>query len=250
MMKAVAGAMIVALVATGAVAAVRVHPTAETRKAVAAGLANPARADQATDDDRRKAEAVLVFSGIGPRDRVVDVLPGAGYWTRIFSGVVGPKGQVYAWWPQAAATRAEKSITALQDRKLANVVAEAQANNALTFAKPVDLVWTSQNYHDLANNGGGEAALTAFNTSVYKALNTGGTYIVIDHAAAAGSGITATDTLHRIDKEAVKAQVTSVGFKFVGETNVLANPADDHTLKVFDPTLRGHTDQFVLKFRK
>ncbi|MFX4914308.1 hypothetical protein ABTC20_19035, partial [Acinetobacter baumannii] len=88
------------------------------------------------------------------------------------------------------------------------------------------LVWTVQNYHDIANNGG-EAALDQFNDEVMKALKPGGSYIVIDHADAAGTGITGTSTKHRIDPAAVKAEVVKAGFEFVGESDVLRNPADD-----------------------
>ena len=63
--------------------------------------------------------------------------------------------------------------------------------------------------------------------------------------------MTATaDALHRIDEAFVKKEVESVGFRLVGESNVLRNPADDHSLNVFKPEIRGHTDQFLLVFKK
>ncbi len=74
--------------------------------------------------------------------------------------------------------------------------------------------------------------------------------VVIDHADAAGTGLSGTSTKHRIDPAAVKAEVVKAGFEFVGESDVLRNPADDHSANVFDPSIRGHTDQFVYKFRK
>lgn len=249
-MRMIFGIAGIALVATAGTTLARLHPTAETKKAVAAAIADPGRADQAGDDARRKAQDVLVFAGVGPRDRIVDVLPAAGYWTRIFSGVVGPKGVVHAWNPQAAAKYVETTLPALQALKLPNVVAELAPTNDLTLPKPVDIVFTAQNYHDIPNNGVGEAGLTRFNAGVFKALKGGGTYIVIDHSAAEGSGLAATQTLHRIDKDVVIRQATAAGFKFVGEIQALANRADDRTKSVFDPAIRGHTDQFVLKFRK
>src|SRR3546814_6060897 len=109
--------------------------------------------------------------------------------------------------------------------------------------------WTVQNYHDIANDGGADA-LRAFDKRVFAALKPGGIYVVIDHAAEAGSGLRDTDTLHRIDPAIVKQQVVAAGFEFVGESPVLANAQDDHTLKVFDPKVRGTTDQFIYKFRK
>jgi predicted methyltransferase len=217
---------------------------------IAKALADPARADQQGDDARRQAAAVLAFSGVKPGDVVVDFLPGAGYWTRIFTGIVGPKGHVYAVWPAAGAKYAEKTLPALQARNLANVTAEVQTTNVPTSARVADLFWTVQNYHDIPNKGAGEPALRAFDAAVFKLLKKGGTYIVIDHADAAGTGMTGTETKHRIEAATVKTQVESAGFRFVGESKVLRNPADDHSKNVFDPAIRGKTDQFVYKFRK
>ena len=88
------------------------------------------------------------------------------------------------------------------------------------------------------------------NKAVFAALKPGGIYLIIDHAAAAGSGMRDTDTLHRIDPAIVKKQVEAAGFAFVGESRLLANPADDKTKAVFDKSIRGRTDQFIYKFRK
>ncbi|TPG13608.1 class I SAM-dependent methyltransferase [Sphingomonas oligophenolica] len=217
---------------------------------IEAALADPARADQRDDDARRKAAEVLAFSGVKRGDIVVDFFPGSGYWTRIFSGIVGARGHVYADWPAAGAKYATKARPALETRGLANVTTEVLPTDVPTAPVPVDLFWTVQNYHDLANNGGGEAALMAFDRGVYRLLRKGGTYVVIDHVDAAGTGLSGTDTRHRIDPAAVRRQVEAAGFRFVGESPVLRNPADDHTLTVFDPAIRGHTDQFVYKFRK
>jgi predicted methyltransferase len=218
--------------------------------AVTAALADPARADQQGDDQRRQAAAVVAFSGARAGSVVMDFLPGQGYWTRIFSGVVGPRGHVFAAWPAASATRSANAIATLQGRGLANVTAGVQPTNLPTAARPVDVFWTVQNYHDIPNGGGGEPALRSFNQAVFRLLKKGGTFVVIDHADAAGTGMTGTSTKHRIDPALVKSQVQAAGFVFVGESKVLRNPADDHSLGVRDPSLRGRTDQFVYKFRK
>jgi len=180
---------------------------------------------------------------------VIDYLPGRGYWTRILTGVVGPKGHVYPMWPAAGGARATATIEALKAKNLANVTPVIGTSDIPSSDKPVDLFMTVENYHDVANSGG-EEALAAVNKGVFNLLKPGGTYIVIDHASAAGTGITTTKTLHRIEGAAVKAQVIAAGFKFVGESAALHNPADDHSLGVFDEKIRGHTDQFIYKFRK
>lgn len=244
-MKAIWMGAVVAIAAAGAPASAQ-----KANATITKALADPARTDQQGDDARRKAAEVLAFSGVKPGDVVIDYLPGAGYWTRIFTGIVGPKGHVYAVWPAAGAKYAEKSLPALQARGLGNVTAEVQATNLPTSPKPVDLFWTVQNYHDIPNKGGGEPALRAFDSAVFRLLKRGGTYVVIDHADAAGTGMTGTETRHRIDPAAVKMQVEAAGFKFVGQSPVLRNPGDDRSKAVFDPAIRGKTDQFVYKFRK
>ena len=246
-MKPIHALAAIALVSTA------VHAKAPS-PAIAAALADPARADQQADDAKRQAAAVLAFSGVKPGDAVIDYLPGRGYWTRIFSGIVGPKGHVYADWPAAGAKYAAKPLPAIQALGLSNVTAEVQPTNVPTAPKPVDLFWTVQNYHDIPNGGpfgeGGEPALRSFNAAVFAVLKHGGIYLVIDHADAPGTGLSGTNTKHRIDPAIVKSQVESAGFRFVGESPVLRNPSDDHSKLVFDPAIRGKTDQFVYKFRK
>jgi len=252
-MKAIALGLMLAAGTTVAVA--QQKPAASAKPAavpayITAALADPARAEQAGDDARRQAAAVLAFSGVKPGDTVIDYLPGKGYWTRILSGIVGPKGHVYAYWPAAAQRYAEKSLGAIQALNLPNATVQVQAVNIPASDKPVDLFWTVQNYHDVANKDAGEPALRAFDQAVFKLLKSGGTYVIIDHADTVGKGLADTNTTHRIDPDYVKRQVQSVGFRFVGESRVLRNPEDDHSKNVFDPAIRGRTDQFVYKFRK
>ena len=188
---------------------------------------------------------MLAFSGVKPGDTVVDFLPGKYYWTRLFSDVVGARGKVVAVAP-GFADPAKVPPPAMAGWKLANV---SYAAPGASGQPPADLFWTVQNYHDIANRGG-EAALAAFNKGVFATLKPGGTYLVIDHVAPAGSGLSATNTEHRIDPAAVKAEVIAAGFRFEGESRVLANPDDAHDKNVFDPAIRGRTDQFVFRFRK
>lgn len=219
----------------------------------AAAIAAPDRpeADRQRDAERKPA-AMLAFAGVKPGDTVVDFLPGGGYFTRLFSTAVGPQGHVVAYVPGEIAGRMAKMVDGM--RALA---AEPGRGNISVSTDPLaqapapgsaDIVWTSQNYHDLHN--GPSPMFADFNRRVFAMLKPGGTYVVLDHTAAPGSGVSATGTLHRIDPAAVRQEVEAAGFRFAGETRVLANRADDHTLKVFDPSLRGRTDQFVYRFRK
>ena len=115
------------------------------------------------------------------------------------------------------------------------------------MAQPVDLVWTSENYHDFHNIPG--ADIHAIDQAIFGVLKPGGIFYVEDHAAP-GTGVTATSTLHRIDPQAVRDEVRAAGFRLEAESQMLANPADPHSARSNDPSIRGHTDRFAMRFRK
>jgi predicted methyltransferase len=235
------------ILATGSVHAAAPSP------AIAAAVADPTRpaADRDRDAARKPAE-MLAFAGIKPGMVVVDMLPGGGYFTRLFSDAVGPTGKVIAYVPDENLARFPKALDGLNA-----IAAEPNHKNVEVAHNPLmapgpdnvaDVVWTSQNYHDLHNVAGVD--LVAFNKLIFRSLRPGGVYVVLDHSAPAGSGASATKTLHRIDPATVRQEAEAAGFVFDGESDVLANPADPRTAGVFDPSIRGHTDQFVLRFRK
>ncbi len=217
---------------------------------VAAAVADKARPDaDRTRDANRKPGELVAFAGIKAGDKVMDLLPGGGYFTRIFSKVVGDKGIVYAAVPPPPPNAPPGRDMAAGVKAIAVDYKNVRVVDLGSSPEPLDLAWTSNNYHDLHNRP--NADLTAFNKQVFDALKPGGTYIVIDHAAEKGSGAAATSTLHRIDPELVKKEVESVGFKLEGESKVLANPSDPHNVPNRDGAVAGfHTDQFVFKFRK
>lgn len=221
---------------------------------IKAAAADPARADQAPLDAQRHGPEVLAFAGVRSGDKVADLIPGGGYWTKLFAKAVAPGGHVYGVWPAEYVKVDDEEIGPY--RKLvgpsgyANVSLVEQPAAKLALPEPVDLVFTSQNYHDYLDPFMGPVDPMVLNKAVFAALKPGGVYLIVDHVAEAGSGARDTDTLHRIDPAIVKSQVAAAGFQFVGESRLLVNPADDHKKKVFDPSIRGHTDQFVYKFRK
>ena len=223
---------------------------------VAAAVADPARppADRKRDADRKPA-ATLAFAGVRPGQTVVELIPGAGYYTRLLSRVVGAKGHVYAVVPApradappGAPDRAAAARAIAADKHYRNVTVLVQSPTALKIPLKADVVWTSQNYHDLHNVPGID--LLGFNKAIFAALRSGGSYVVIDHAAAANSAPGVTSTLHRIEPVVVKREVRAAGFVLLSESDVLRNAADTHELPVFDPSIRGKTDQFLLKFVK
>jgi predicted methyltransferase len=219
-----------------------------------AAIADPARQGDKVNDDRRQLAKVMAFAQVKPGDKVLELIPGSGYFTRVFSGVVGPRGHVYAVWPNEYAKESSRDVDQLRQLSKQphynNVSVLTQPAAQLSAPESVDVVFTSQNYHDYPDAFMGKVDPVALDKQVFAALKPGGVYVVIDHVAAAGSGMRDTDTLHRIDPELVKKQVRSAGFVLDGESNALQNAADPHTAKVFDPSIRGHTDQFMLRFRK
>ena len=217
---------------------------------ISAAVADSARPteDKQRDADRKPAET-LAFAGVKPGDTVIEIAPGKGYYTRLLSAVVGPKGKVYATTSPPKPDAPPPPVQAIAaDPHYGNVTVSLQKIAELKLPEGVDLVWTTLNYHDLHNVH--DLDVAKVNSAFFAALKPGGTYFVLDHAAEAGSGSRDTSTLHRIDEETVKQEVTAAGFKLVGQSDILRNKSDPHTAKVFDPEIRGHTDQFALKFKK
>jgi predicted methyltransferase len=242
---ALAACLAVSLSAAAAVAAPPAYVTA--------AVADKGRDSDREADARRHIAEVVAFSGVKPGDKVVDLIPGSGYFTKVFSKIVGPKGHVFMIWPDEYAKEAQPDP--VKNAELAktgypNTSVILQPGAAFATPEPVDLVFTVQNYHDYPDKFMGKIDPMVFNRAVFKALKPGGVFLVVDHTAEAGSGMRDTDTLHRIDPAIVRKQVTDAGFVFEGESTVLRNPGDDLKKVVFDKAIRGHTDQFIYKFRK
>lgn len=214
-----------------------------------AAIADPLRpADEIARDEFRHPDRMLAFAGVAAGWKIADIRPGAGYFTRLFARTVGETGKVYAFVPNRTAERENGRADALV-AAYPNVARVNGDLNTMAFAEPLDAVFMSQEYHDFH--------IPAFNTDValmnraiFAALKPGGVFIVIDHAGREGTGHSEVLTLHRIEGASLRAEVEAAGFVFDGESNAVANPADDRTVNVFDEAIRGRTDQFVYRFRK
>lgn len=196
-----------------------------------------------------KVPQVIAFIALKKGDRVADIV--SDRLTSSLSRTVGPTGTVYAIeTAQVARLHPELliRIKALAARE-PNIVVSTDPV-ATPLPSDLDAVVIRQNYHDLYDRHMAPVDVTVFNRGVFAALKPGGVYVVLDHVALPGSGISATDTLHRIDPARVKLDVLAAGFSLEAESSVLANPSDDHTKSVFDPSVRNLTDQFLYRFRK
>jgi predicted methyltransferase len=223
---------------------------------VTRALSDPLRPPaQVSLDGVRKPGEVITFSGLKPGDRVADFMAGNAYFTRIFSKIVRSRDHVYAVLPteqlaHCAPDEVAGTNAVEHDLSYSNVTVLRTPAEQFVVPAQLDLVWLSQDYHDLHDKFMQPTDVGRFNAAVFRALKTGGIYLIIDHAASAGSGTRDTETLHRIDPDAIRSEVTAAGFVLDAESDVLRNPGDTHELAVFDPAVRHRPDQVVLKFRK
>jgi predicted methyltransferase len=219
----------------------------------AAALADPQRpaADRERDAVRFPAE-LLAFAQIEPGEKVGDYIMGGGYWTPILANLVGPRGRVYAVQPdEFIAFRpayGDEQDAAVAGR--ANVTPLRGPLAAPPFPEPLDTIITVQNMHDLYLGAMPEGTAPQALAALHAALKPGGTLLVVDHSAAPGAGLAAANTVHRMDREAAIAALTAAGFVLEAESDLYARPDDPRTASVFDPSIRGQTDQFVLRLRK
>ena len=220
---------------------------------ITAALADPGRpaADVARDAARKPGE-LLALGGVKTGAKVADLIMGGGYFTRILSTAVGPTGRVYAYQPsefiQFSANYGvqQKAVAAAY----ANVTPLTTPFSALDLPDGLDLVLTVQNYHDLHLKPFAADTAANVNAEVFKSLKPGGTYLVVDHQGAPGSGLAAADAVHRLESSVARKEIEAAGFQFDSESAMLRDASDAHTANVFDPAIRGKTDQWVMKFRK
>jgi len=246
--------MSLALALTGCTGPVAEHghstPRILSRDQLYAAAVSDARrpVEETARDAARKPADMLVFADVRPGDKVADIRPEEGYFTRLFASVVGENGRVYAFVPTRTAQRETPLAQALA-ATYPNVVALEGALDAMTFPEPLDAVFMVQEYHDFHIPAFG-VDVNRMNKAVYDALKPGGYYIVIDHAGRAGTGNSEVQSLHRIEGEFLKREVEAAGFVFDGESDAIRNAEDDRTINVFDERIRYRTDQFVYRFRK
>ncbi|HVK79233.1 MAG TPA: methyltransferase domain-containing protein [Verrucomicrobiae bacterium] len=255
MRKLLAGlglAAVLAACAGGAIPGIMMSVPAEPLTAaspnIVAAIADPRRpeADRERDALRHPAE-ILAFTGVRGGMNVADIGPGGGYYTRLFSVAVGDSGRVYGVDRPGTAERPRAlSVVAPLYPNITHLTAGYQG---WTIEEPLDAIFISQIYHDFYLPQL-SIDVPRLNREMFAALRPGGVLVIIDHAAATGSDIGVTGTLHRIAQEQVVADLTAAGFVLEEESQVLRNPADNHALRVFEGDIRGHTDQFVLRFRR
>ena len=244
-------ALTISVLAVVAVAGAALAATPANITAALGDIKRPP-ADSSRDVARKPAE-LLALAEVKPGQKVADFMMGGGYFTRILSPAVGPKGHVWAYQSaEFVGFRAQYGTD--QDKVVADYANVTPLRSSLAdpgLPDGLDLVLTVQNYHDLHLKFAKADTADGINKAVFKALKPGGLYVIVDHAALPGAPLSVADSLHRIDEAQVKKEVEAAGFKLVTEDDkLLGDPSDTHDKSVFDPSIRGKTDQFILKYRK
>jgi predicted methyltransferase len=207
--------------------------------------------------DQSKLSELTRFARVEAGSIVIDVYPGDGDWTRLFSEVVGPKGRVFSFVPAEIADLKPDQVGRMQAiaKEPGRENVEAVSANLVAMpevTQPADVLWLHLFYHDLHTTLMRKKGATAadFNRAVYERLKPGGFYVIVDHAAAVGAGTSDAQSLHRIEPASVRAEVEAAGFVLNAESTMLANKDDPHSIKVFDPSIKGKTDRFAYRFVK
>lgn len=219
-----------------------------------AAVADTTRPKRDTDRDAlHKAPETLAYLDVRPGQVLVDLLPGGGYFTRLFSRAVGPQGKVYGVLakpvgnaPPPGNPSPASAIT--PDASYQNVTTMEADLATLVLPGKADLIWTSKGYWALYREPRDVPRAVA--KALYANLKPGGAFVILENAASADTPLDRQLTLHRIDPAIIRADMVAAGFRYEGESKLFANPSDDHTKPPSDPSLAGHPDQFLYTFRK
>jgi predicted methyltransferase len=202
-----------------------------------------------TNDARRKPEQMLAFAGVRSGMKVLDLGSGAGYSSELLARAVGPQGVVYAQNSKLTAqgqagTRLIERLKAPAMKNAVPVVREFD-DPVPADARDLDMVTFFYIYHDTP---AWDIDRAKMNRRILEALRPGGVYLIADHAAKAGAGVSVSKSLHRIEESVLRREVEAAGFRLVAEADFLRNPADPREERVF--ALKIPVDNFVLKFVK
>jgi predicted methyltransferase len=214
--------------------------------------ADRSEADRALDAGRKPAE-LLAFLGVRPGMKVADLAAGGGYTTELLARMVGDTGTVYGQNTKFILGFAEKPWSErLSTPVMKNVVRiDSEFDEPLPAnVKDLDLITMVLFYHDTVWMKTDRARM---NKNIFGALKSGGIFAIVDHSAKAGDGLNVTQSLHRIEESVVKAELTQAGFVLDAEADFLRVPDDARDWSASPRTAgerRGHSDRFVLRFKK
>ena len=225
---------------------------------VAAAVANTAARtpENVKLDEARKPTEVLTFFGLQPGMHVIDMFGANKYWAEIMAPAVGPTGSVVVWNPTQFLNDKRRAAFAEFAARQPNVVLiSSPMETPLIGSNAYDFLIMNLDYHDVYWENAERKIVRmdpdAWLKRLFDAMKPGAVVGIIDHAANPGGDTReVVEKLHRIDPAVVKADFTRAGFVLEESSDILRNPADDHSLLVFDDKIRGKTDRFMYRFRK
>ena len=234
---------------------IALHLPAVQAGTVAEALTSPTRLASDLERDKRSHPAeILALLNLQSGDRVVDIFAGAGYYSEIIAQVVSPDGEVLMQNNNAYIAYVAKPLERRFEGRVVTGVKrhDREADNLDLGESNLDAAMIVMSYHDLYHTAKDWPAIDVSNFlgQIVRALKPGGRFLVVDHAAATGTGKSSAQELHRIEESFARTDIESYGLTFKASSNVLRNPSDDHSLMVFDPAIQGKTDRFVLVFEK
>lgn len=225
--------------------------------AIAEAIANESRTDEARERDARSKPAeILALFDLQRGDDVIDLMGGGGYYAELMLGVVGDEGSVILHNNTPYSRFVEKQLKErYADNQFPGIkVIKTEVDDLGLGENSLDAALMVMSYHDLyvhnPERGWDNTDVGLFFSQVRNALRPGGKLLIVDHAAEPGTGKAAAQTVHRIDEEFTRGEITGYGFEFVASSDALRNPNDDYSKMVFDKEVRGKTDRFALLFRK
>ncbi len=221
---------------------------------ISTALNNPARKESnSSRDDARKPGEVIKFMEVLPGMTVLDMVSNGGFYAEILANVVGDQGKIIAHTFAANESKPDYEYAQyINDSEHMKNVELMYANfgDIELSENTIDRVFIVQNYHDMYFDrpGYGVDDVQPVLAMIRKGLKPGGIMAIIDHEAQKGAPSSTGTTLHRISSDVVKADMNEAGFELTGSLDVLLNNEDDMSKGVFDPSVRGKTSRFVLKF--
>lgn len=229
-------------------------PESETAIAIEKALASPIRTaeERARDMPERKPVQTLEFFGLKPDMTVIEVMPGAGWYTKILGQVLAEKGTLHlAIGATRIAPRLKEwgldKIQVVDGKFVTRPSGQRGIFDVETVEIPVknaDMVLTFRNVHNMTPGARG-----LLNKAIFDALKPGGVYGVVDHTRRHNEP-TSPENWRRVDPVLIIKEALDAGFIFDGFSDLHYRPDDQLLYDSQRPSIGGYSDRFTLKFRK
>jgi predicted methyltransferase len=227
--------------------------SADLKEALEAAMASDARTEaEVARDANRKPIETLTFFGLEEDMRVLELLPGGGWYTKLLAPVLADKGKLYvsigttnvAKLVDSGALPGVEVIEAAGEFKRSETTRRFYIDGLAMDVEDLDMVLTFRNMHNFTAEGRRD-----LNAAAFKALKSGGIYGVVDHTRRHMQG-DYYEVWRRMDPVQMIKEIEAAGFEFIDYSDLHYRPDDTLEYEVGRRTVTGNTDRFTLKFRK